>query len=118
MKGQGACFVSPLSGVHHQCMELCNIFMAPENNAYCVSWKIRIKFTSNKMTNVNLKKKPTRTHFLKQNRSFFGLSNVLKFISSKGSLQRQIAQQLLLPDARWCAQCTEGPDKMKDWILE
>lgn len=36
----------------------------------------------------------------------------------KGSLQRQIAQQLLLPDARWCAQCTEGPNKMKDWILE
>ena len=70
------------------------------------------------MTNVNLKKKPTRTHFLKQNRSLFGLSNVLKFISSKGSLQRQITQQLLLLDARWCAQRTEGPNKMKDWILE
>lgn len=67
--------------------ELHNIQMAPENNAYHVPWKIRIKLSSNKMTSGSLKKETHKNSLFETiNRSPFVLSNVVEFISSQGLL--------------------------------
>lgn len=79
------------------CKELHNVLVAPENNAYHASWKIRIKFTSNKMTSASLKKETHKTGFFERKQKSFWLEQLPQiYFQSRAYLQRQTTKQILI----------------------